>query len=95
MSTQPARQTELDAVIERLLALEDAPKRQEFVAQHPKFDWDEVVKTLTERVWQEVRVDTHLADRIADAAIEVARDITESNLTGESFSCQGKCPVCA
>jgi CHAT domain-containing protein len=73
MSVQPVRQTELDAIVQQLLALKDAPSRRALVAQRPEIAWDEVVTTLTERVWQEVRVDSRSADRIADAAIEVAQ----------------------
>ncbi len=73
MSTRAARQTEFDAVLEQLLALPDAEGRRLLVAQRPEVAWDDVVKTLTERVWQEVRVDAHRADRIADAAFDVAQ----------------------
>jgi tetratricopeptide (TPR) repeat protein len=72
MGVQPAQQTEVDALLDRLLALEDAPSRKQLVAQHPQAEWPEVVRLLTERVWQEVRVDTHRAERSADIAIEVA-----------------------
>jgi len=72
LSAQPAQKKEVDAIIDRLLAIEDAAHRTEWVAQHPTVDWDEIVKTLTERVWQEVRVDTHRAERLADLAVEVA-----------------------
>jgi CHAT domain-containing protein len=75
MSVKAVRQTELDAVIEQLLALKDAGSRRRLVAQHSEIAWHEVVLTLTERVWQEVRVDSHRADRIADAAIDVAESI--------------------
>ncbi|MGC2247585.1 MAG: CHAT domain-containing protein [Terriglobales bacterium] len=75
MSVQPVRQTELDAIVQQLLALEGTPSRRALVAQHPEIAWDEVVTTLTERVWQEVRVDSHSADRIADAAIDVAQSV--------------------
>jgi CHAT domain-containing protein len=72
MSVQAARKTESDALIEKLLALDDAPSRKRLVAQHPLAAWDEIVRILTERVWQEVRVDTHQAERSAQAAMEVA-----------------------
>ncbi len=72
MSVQAARQQDSDALIEQLLALDDVTGRRHLVAQHPHVAWDEVVRVLTERVWQEVRVDTHRANRLADAAIEVA-----------------------
>ena len=75
MSVQPVQQTELDAIVQQLLALEGTPSRRALVAQHPEIAWDEVVTTLTERVWQEVRVDSHSADRIADAAIDVAQSV--------------------
>lgn len=72
MSTRPAQKKEVDAIIDRLLAIEDPAHRKEWVAQHPTVDWDEIVKILTERVWQEVRIDTHRAERLADLAVEVA-----------------------
>jgi tetratricopeptide (TPR) repeat protein len=72
MAVQAARQTEADALIEKLLALPDATARKSLVAQHPQAAWDDIVRTLTEKVWQEVRVDTHRAERVAQAAIDVA-----------------------
>ena len=73
MGVQTARQTESDSLVARLLALEDAALRRQFVAQHSNADWEIIVKSLAERVWQEVRVDAHRADRIADAAVDVAQ----------------------
>ena len=65
MSVQAARKTESDALIEKLLALDDASSRKRLVAEHPLVAWNEIVRILTERVWQEVRVDTHQAERSA------------------------------
>ena len=50
MSVQPVQQTELEAVVERLIALEDSDSRRQLIAQHSDIAWDEVVTTLTERV---------------------------------------------
>ena len=72
MSVRAVQKTESDAIIERLLALEDREARRLLVAEQAAIAWEEVVTLLTERVWQEVRVDTHRADRLADAAIDVA-----------------------
>jgi len=66
MSVRAKQQTESAALIERLLALETSASRCEFVASHAATDWDDIVQALTERVWQEVRVDAHRADRIAE-----------------------------
>src|ERR1700690_3080869 len=85
MSVKAVRQTELDAVIEQLLAREDAPSRRALVAEHPEIAWEEVVPTLTERVWQEVRVDSHRADRIADAALDVAQCVGSQISVAKSF----------
>jgi CHAT domain-containing protein len=71
MSAQPARQTTADAFVERLLAA-DPEGASQLIATYSCDDWDETVRVLTERVWQEVRVDTHRADRFADAAIEIS-----------------------
>ena len=85
MGVQPAQQTEVDALIGRLLALKDAPSRKQFVAQHPRAEWGEVVRLLTERVWQEVRVDTHRAERSADIAIEVAEVLGDRTSLAKSL----------
>ncbi|PYX88567.1 MAG: hypothetical protein DMG68_08095 [Acidobacteria bacterium] len=75
MTVGAAPKTEVDALIERLLAAADSSARKELVSQHSGAAWNEVVRVLTERVWREIRVDTHLAERLADTAIEVAEVI--------------------
>jgi CHAT domain-containing protein len=85
MSVGTARQTESDAAVERLLALDDSEGRRQFVAQNTGLAWDEVVEVLAGRVWQEVRVDTHRADRIADAAIDVAETVGSQTSLARSF----------
>jgi CHAT domain-containing protein len=77
MNSQPVPQKESDAIIARLLATQDVPQ---LIAENPHVGWDEIVEALTERVWQEVRIDTHRADQIADVAMEVAE------ITGSSMS---------
>jgi len=72
MSVQAARKTEVDALIEHLLACADAENRKQYIAANRAANWVDVVAHLTERVWQEVRVDTVEAQRIADIAIETA-----------------------
>ena len=87
MIERPTRPKERGGRDHRSLAGdEDAAHRTEWVAQHPTVDWDEIVKTLTERVWQEVRVDTHRAERLADLAVEVAETIGEPVVSGERLS---------
>ena len=85
MSVQAAQQTEVDAAIKQLLALENALSRRQWVMQHTEIAWDDVVKTLSERVWQEVRVDTRRADRIADTAIDVAQSVGSQVSLARSF----------
>jgi CHAT domain-containing protein len=73
MSVQAAAQkTEVEAFVTRLLALDSPNDRKMLVEQNPAVEWDEVIRVLTERVWQEVRVNTQQAERMADAAVEVA-----------------------
>src|SRR6266478_1859379 len=85
MSVRAVQKTESDAIIERLLALDDAQSRAQLVVQHPTAAWDEVVNTLTEKVWQEVRVDTHRAKRLADAALDVAQALSSPSLLARSL----------
>ena len=76
MSVKAAQQTEFEARLNRLFrgALDDAARR-EYVTQHPANNWPEVVATLTDRVREEVRVDTARADQLADLAVAVAETI--------------------
>ena len=85
MSVQTVQKTESDAMIERLLALDGAPSRTQLVTQNPGAAWDEIVKTLTDKVWHEVRIDTHRAKRLADAALNVAQTLGNPSLIARSF----------
>ena len=85
MGAHAAPQPESNAMIERLLALGDSSSRAKLVAQNAAVAWDEIVMTLTERVWQEVRVDTHQAKRLADAALDVAQTLGTPTLLARSF----------
>jgi hypothetical protein len=85
MSVRPVQQTESDAMIARLLALDDTRSRAELVRQNPSAAWDEIVKTLTDKVWQEVRVDTHWARQLAEAAVDVAQTLGDAGLLARSF----------
>jgi CHAT domain-containing protein/tetratricopeptide (TPR) repeat protein len=85
MSVQAVQKTETDAMIERLLALDDAAGRVDLVRQNPATAWDEIVNTLAEKVWLEVRIDTKNAKRVADAALDVAQTLANSSLIARSL----------
>lgn len=85
MSVQPVRQTELDSMVEQLLAANDTASRRELITKNSGAAWGEVVKTLTERVWQDVRVDAHRADRTAGAALDVAQCIEDELSLARAF----------
>lgn len=85
MSVQAAQKTQVDSLLERLLAMEDAPSRKQLMAEHPAVDWNAIVGTLAERVWHEVRVDTLRADRSADIAIEIAQILGDPIALGKSM----------
>ena len=82
---QPESNAKSNKLIERLLALSDTASRTDLVAQNPAITWGGIVTTLTERVWQEVRVDTHQAKRLADAALDVAQTLGNPGLLARSF----------
>jgi CHAT domain-containing protein len=88
MSVQAVQKTESDAMIERLLALDDAFGRTRFVTQNPGAAWGEIVTILTDKVWQEVRIDTHRAKRLADAALNIAQTLGTPSLIARSFRAQ-------
>jgi len=72
VGTKAVQQTELDAMIARLLGPGDSSTPCELVAHNPSVDWDQIVTTLTDRVRQEVHINAANAERIADIAINVA-----------------------
>ena len=74
MSVKAVQQTEVDATVERLLALEDSARR-EFIRHDAARDWVAFATTLTERVREEVRVDTARAQQLADLAVTVAEAV--------------------
>ena len=88
MRVQAVQKTESDAMIERLLALDDASGHTQFVTQNPGAAWEEIVTILTDKVWQEVRIDTHRAKKLADAALNVARTLGNPSLIARSFRAQ-------
>jgi CHAT domain-containing protein len=74
VSVKATRRTEFDATVERLLALEEAARRA-VVRSDSGRDWAAFAATITERVREEVRVDTARAQRMADLAISIAETI--------------------
>jgi CHAT domain-containing protein len=74
VSVKAVQRTDVDATIERLLALGE-PARQQYIKEHPATDWAGFATALTERVREEVRVDTARAQRLADIAVAVAEAI--------------------
>src|SRR5579863_277980 len=88
MSVQAVQKTESDAMIERLLVLDDADSRTQLITQNPSAAWGEIVTILTDKVWQEVRIDTHHAKKLADAALNIAQTLGNPSLIARSFRAQ-------
>jgi len=84
VSVKAVRQTEFDATMSQLLSLADRDRR-EYVTQHPDNDWEGFVSMLTDRVREEVRIDTTMADRLADLSIGVAEAIGNSTALAKSL----------
>jgi CHAT domain-containing protein len=87
VSVKAVQRTDVDATIERLLALEE-PARKEYVKEHPAPDWTGFATTLTERVREEVRVDTARAHRLAVLAVTVAETIGNNLALAKSLRAQ-------
>src|ERR1700733_5304986 len=85
MGVQAVQKTESDAMIERLLGLPDEASRAALVTQSPNAPWGEIVHTLTDKVWQEVRIDTHRAKLLAEAALQVAQILGTPSLVARGF----------
>jgi tetratricopeptide (TPR) repeat protein len=85
MSVQAAPKTESDAIIERLLALDDGSVAPIGSAQNPTIAWHEIVRRLTERVWQEVRIDTHRAQAAGRSSPRCGPGSRQSGLLARSF----------
>jgi hypothetical protein len=55
MTLNAVQQSESEAMIDRLVALDDDTQRQRLVTENASLDWDAIVNMLAERVWYEVR----------------------------------------
>ncbi|GAC1428156.1 MAG: CHAT domain-containing protein [Terriglobales bacterium] len=75
MGAKAIQQTESAAMLERLLALDNDVSRRELIVQNQSLDWDSLISTLTDRVRQEILVNTANAERLADIAITVAQAV--------------------
>jgi CHAT domain-containing protein len=84
VSVKAVQRTDVDATIERLLALEE-PARQQYVKEYPASDWAGFATALAERVREEVRVDTARAHRLADLAVTVAEAIGNKSALAKSL----------
>ncbi len=85
MSAKAALKAEVDALLQRVLALDHPAARQKLVQAHPSADWNALLTVLAERVWQEVRVDTLRAEKLADTAIEIAEIVGDRISLGKSL----------
>jgi CHAT domain-containing protein len=85
VGVRAVQKTESDTIIDRLLSLDEPSSRVLLVTEHPAIAWHEIVMTLTERVWQEVRIDTHRAKYLADAALDVAQTMNVPSLVARSL----------
>lgn len=74
MSVKPAPRTVFDATVDQLLGLDEVGRR-EFVNSHPAQDWGGFATAVSDRVHEEVRVDTIRAQQLAELAVAVARTI--------------------
>ncbi|HUO26792.1 MAG TPA: CHAT domain-containing tetratricopeptide repeat protein [Candidatus Aquilonibacter sp.] len=75
MSLKAATQTEVAAMVERLLAAEGDSQRRSLISQHPEADWEEVISILSDRVREEIHVNTTKAQLLADLAMLAAETI--------------------
>jgi CHAT domain-containing protein len=85
MSVQAAQKKEVDALVDRVLAMDSPHSCADLVKQNPAAEWVEVIRILTERVWQEVRVDTRRAEQIANLAVELAQALGDPLSLGKSL----------
>lgn len=75
--TPPREELKQEHLLETLVALDDDASRVEFLQQHPLLLRSEVVKELTERVREQVRVDVQQALRMADATVSIAEKLED------------------
>lgn len=74
-----------ETFVRELLELTDDASRQQFLSVHRNLQSAQMVSELTSRVHREVRVNPDAALRMADAAIAVARMLTNVDALAESF----------
>ncbi len=75
--TRPRRPQTEQALVEKLLALEDEARRAAFLSRHRSLLRPDLVTKLTEQVRDRVRVDVQQALRLADAALSIAHKLKD------------------
>ncbi|MGB7586636.1 MAG: CHAT domain-containing protein [Terriglobales bacterium] len=75
--TRPRRPQTEQALVEKLLALEDEARRASFLSRHRSLLRPDLVTKLTEQVRDRVRVDVQEALRLADAALSIAHKLKD------------------
>jgi CHAT domain-containing protein/predicted negative regulator of RcsB-dependent stress response len=73
------------SLLEQLATLEDPAQRKAFISLNPGLVRRECVTKATEEVWRRVRIDTQVARRFADVAIELAEQLGDPEAQAQSL----------
>src|SRR5581483_11393777 len=73
------------SLLEELAALDDSAQRKAFLRRNPALVRREYVTKMTEEVWRRVRIDTQVARRFADVAIELAEQLGDPEAQAQSL----------
>lgn len=83
-----------ESLLEQLGTLDDPQQRKHFLQKNHKLVSREFVTKITEEVWRRVRVDTQVARRFADTAIEIAEQLGDPEAQAQSLRAKANTLYC-
>ena len=83
-----------ESLLEQLGAIDDSEERKNFLQKNRALVRRDFVSKVTEEVWRRVRVDTRVARRFADAAIEIAEQLGDPEAQAQSLRAKANTLYC-
>src|SRR5579864_5557777 len=83
-----------ESLLEQLGTLDDPQQRKDFLHRNRALVSREFITKITEEVWRRVRVDTQVARRFADTAIEIADQLGDPEAQAQSLRAKANTLYC-
>jgi tetratricopeptide (TPR) repeat protein len=92
--TGPLNTGSEESLLEQLGTLDNSAQRKDFINRNRALLGRDFVTKITEEVWRRVRVDTQVARRFADAAVEIAQQLGDPEAQAQSLRAKANTLYC-